>query len=104
MLFYGDNLALMREYIPDESVDLVYLRPRWHGCGPEDVKVQDTGYLTSFSINGEYTCDALWEPREWLLRASVTPSNVKVLQEPHRRFSPLICDLPPALASTVAAL
>ena len=25
MLFYGDNLAIMREYIPDESIDLVYL-------------------------------------------------------------------------------
>jgi hypothetical protein len=24
-LFYGDNLAIMREYIPDESVDLVIL-------------------------------------------------------------------------------
>ena len=24
-LFYGDNLAIMREYIPDESVELVYL-------------------------------------------------------------------------------
>jgi hypothetical protein len=24
-LFYGDNLAIMCEYIPDESVDLVYL-------------------------------------------------------------------------------
>jgi hypothetical protein len=23
MLFYGDNLAIMREYIPDESVNLV---------------------------------------------------------------------------------
>jgi site-specific DNA-methyltransferase (adenine-specific) len=27
-LFYGDNLTIMREYIPDESVDLVYLGPR----------------------------------------------------------------------------
>jgi site-specific DNA-methyltransferase (adenine-specific) len=26
-LFYGDNLAIMREYIPDESVDLDYLDP-----------------------------------------------------------------------------
>lgn len=26
-LFYGDNLAIMREYIPYESVDLVYLDP-----------------------------------------------------------------------------
>jgi hypothetical protein len=24
-LFYGDNLAIMCEYVPDESVDLVYL-------------------------------------------------------------------------------
>jgi len=37
-LFYGDNLAVIREYIPDESVDLVYLGPRCHGCGPEDVE------------------------------------------------------------------
>ena len=27
-LFYGDNLANMREYIPDKSVDLLYLGPR----------------------------------------------------------------------------
>jgi site-specific DNA-methyltransferase (adenine-specific) len=27
MLFYGDNLAIMCEYIPDESIDLVYLDP-----------------------------------------------------------------------------
>ena len=26
-LFYGDNLHILREYIEDESVDLVYLDP-----------------------------------------------------------------------------
>jgi site-specific DNA-methyltransferase (adenine-specific) len=26
-LFYGDNLAILREHIEDESVDLVYLDP-----------------------------------------------------------------------------
>src|SRR5258708_27437097 len=26
-LFYGDNLPILREYVPDESVDLVYLDP-----------------------------------------------------------------------------
>ena len=31
--------------------------------------------LTSFSIDGEYTSNTLSEPREWLLRASATPSN-----------------------------
>ena len=26
-LFYGDNLAVLRDYIPDQSVDLIYLDP-----------------------------------------------------------------------------
>jgi 16S rRNA G966 N2-methylase RsmD len=26
-LFYGDNLAILREHVKDESVDLVYLDP-----------------------------------------------------------------------------
>src|SRR5215218_8065790 len=30
MLFYGDNLAIMREYIPDESVSLVYCSQHRH--------------------------------------------------------------------------
>ncbi len=26
-LFYGDNLPILREYFPDESIDLIYLDP-----------------------------------------------------------------------------
>jgi 16S rRNA G966 N2-methylase RsmD len=26
-LFYGDNLTILREHIPNESVDLIYLDP-----------------------------------------------------------------------------
>ena len=26
-LYYGDNLAVLREYVPNESVDLIYLDP-----------------------------------------------------------------------------
>jgi len=26
-LYYGDNLDILREYIPEESVDLIYLDP-----------------------------------------------------------------------------
>lgn len=26
-LFYGDNLLILREYLADESVDLIYLDP-----------------------------------------------------------------------------
>jgi len=27
-LYYGDNLNILREYIKDESVDLIYLDPQ----------------------------------------------------------------------------
>jgi 16S rRNA G966 N2-methylase RsmD len=27
ILYYGDNLNILREYIKDESVDLIYLDP-----------------------------------------------------------------------------
>jgi site-specific DNA-methyltransferase (adenine-specific) len=27
VLYYGDNLDIMRRYVPDESVDLVYADP-----------------------------------------------------------------------------
>ena len=26
-LYYGDNLHILREHVPDESVDLIYLDP-----------------------------------------------------------------------------
>jgi len=29
-LYYGDNLDILRNYIPDESVDLIYLDPPFH--------------------------------------------------------------------------
>lgn len=31
-LYYGDNLEVMREHVPDESVDLVYLDPPFNSA------------------------------------------------------------------------
>src|SRR5215217_241062 len=45
-----------------------------------DLQVQDTGYLTILSIDDEHTSITLSERREWLLRASATPSNGLVLR------------------------
>jgi len=39
--FYGDNLAIMREYIPDESVDLVYLDPPFNSNRNSNVLFKD---------------------------------------------------------------
>jgi hypothetical protein len=75
--------------------------PRGHG-GTEDAEVGNTRLLISFSVDGEYTSNILSEAREWLLRASAARLVEAVLQEPHKRFSCLAFDLPPALASTIS--
>lgn len=40
-LFYGDNLIILREYIPDESVDLIYLDPPFNSNRSYNVLFRD---------------------------------------------------------------
>jgi hypothetical protein len=54
-------------------------QPRAHG-GPGDREVRDKSLLTSFNIDGERFLNTSSEPREWLLRASATLSNGRVLR------------------------
>ena len=36
-LYYGDNLEILREHIPDESVDLIYLDPPFNSQATSNV-------------------------------------------------------------------
>ena len=40
-LFYGDNLPILREYIPDQSVDLIYLDPPFNSSRSYNVLFKD---------------------------------------------------------------
>jgi len=40
-LFYGDNLDILRDYIPSESVDLVYLDPPFNSSRNYNVLFRD---------------------------------------------------------------
>lgn len=40
-LFYGDNLPIVREYVPDESVDLIYLDPPFNSNRNYNVLFKD---------------------------------------------------------------
>lgn len=40
-LFYGDNLSILREYVPDESVDLIYLDPPFNSNRSYNVLFKD---------------------------------------------------------------
>ena len=40
-LFYGDNLPVLRNYIPSESVDLVYLDPPFNSKANYNILFED---------------------------------------------------------------
>ena len=67
-----------------------------------DVEVQDTGCLTSLSIDGEYSSITFSEPRGSILPASGSILMEGVLQKPYKGLSPLVFDLLPAMASTMS--
>lgn len=41
LLFYGDNLEILRNYIEDESIDLVYLDPPFNSKKPYNIIFKD---------------------------------------------------------------
>ena len=41
-LFYGDNLPILRDHIPDESIDLIYLDPPFNSNRSYNVLFKDT--------------------------------------------------------------
>jgi hypothetical protein len=50
-LFYGDNLPILREYIPDESVDLIYLDPPFNSNRSYNVLFKDeSGHAKSGDV------------------------------------------------------
>ncbi len=40
-LYFGDNLEIMRKYIPDESVDLIYLDPPFNSKASYNVLFEE---------------------------------------------------------------
>jgi len=40
-LYYGDNLSILRAYIPDESIDLIYLDPPFNSQREWNLIFQD---------------------------------------------------------------
>ena len=41
-LYFGDNLDILREYVPDESVDLIYLDPPFNSNATYNVLFRET--------------------------------------------------------------
>jgi site-specific DNA-methyltransferase (adenine-specific) len=50
VLFYGDNLPILREHLSDESIDLVYLDPPFNSNRSYNVLFKEEGYQSKHGI------------------------------------------------------
>lgn len=88
-LFYGDNLAILREYVPDASVDLVYLDPPFNSNRNYNVLFKDEGgteseaQITAFEDTWHWGEDAERTYRELVVNAS---PHVGEMVEALRKF------------------
>ena len=60
-LYYGDNLNILRRYIKDESVDLVYLDPPFNS-NRRSARLSNRNYNVLFKDESGLKTDSL----EWL--------------------------------------
>jgi site-specific DNA-methyltransferase (adenine-specific) len=63
-LYYGDNLAVLRDYIPAQSVDLIYLDPPFNSCQDYNVLfaekdgARSASQITAFKDTWEWNEEA----------------------------------------------
>src|SRR5690348_1717098 len=75
-LFYGDNLAILREYIPSESVDLIYLDPPFNSSRNYNVLFKDESgkdseaQITAFEDTWHWNIEAEQTYRELLTESA----------------------------------
>ena len=66
-LYFGDNLSVLRELIPDESVDLIYLDPPFNSNATYNVLFKErsgedsAAQITAFDDTWRWTIDCLSE-------------------------------------------
>jgi len=85
-LFYGDNLAVLREHVPDESVDLIYLDPPFNSNRSYNVLFKDESGLDS-----EAQITAFDDTWHWGRTAEAT-------------YHQLVTDGPPGVSTAMGAL
>lgn len=88
-LFYGDNLPILREHIPDESVDLIYLDPPFNSSRSYNVLFKDESgreadaQITAFEDTWHWGNDAAQVYHEMVQNA---PAHVTTMLGALREF------------------
>ena len=91
-LFYGDNLAVLRERVADESVDLVYLDPPFNSNASYNVLFREkTGeespaQIRAFTDTWEWTQETEYAFEHDIIGSPAVPSAVKDMISAFRQF------------------
>ena len=91
-LYYGDNLSVLRDRIPDESVDLVYLDPPFNSNASYNVLFkeqsgeQSPAQIKAFTDTWEWTQESERTFEQEIILNPTTPHNVKDMIEAFRQF------------------
>ena len=91
-LYYGDNLLVLREHVPDESVDLVYLDPPFNSNASYNVLFRErTGeespaQIRAFTDTWEWTQETEYTYEMDIIRNPGVPSAVKDMISAFRQF------------------
>lgn len=88
-LYFGDNLDILREYVPDESVDLVYLDPPFNSDATYNVLFREqsgdksAAQITAFEDTWHWTIEAAAAYEEVVTRG---PARVSAMLGAMRQF------------------
>jgi len=77
-LYYGDNLHILRQHIPDESVDLIYLDPPFNSRRSYNVLFKEANGTAADSQIRAF--DDTWS---WGQTAEATLREIELTAEPH---------------------
>ena len=91
-LYYGDNLTVLREHVPDESVDLVYLDPPFNSNASYNVLFKErTGeespaQIKAFTDTWEWTQETERTYEQDIIVNAAVPTAVKEMISAFRQF------------------
>ena len=77
-LFYGDNLPIMREYLPNASVDLIYLDPPFNSQRTYNVLFKEES-----GLDAEAQIAAFKDTWHWTMEAEATYHDLALNAPPH---------------------
>ena len=91
-LYYGDNLDILRQHLPDESVDLVYLDPPFNSNTNYNVLFKEQSgeaspaQIRAFTDTWEWTQEAVRTYEQEIITNPSVPANVKDMISAFRQF------------------